>query len=177
MNKVYFAFLLTAFFSLAHAQDEAVPAEEVKGIDRIKSLMSDDPAQQPKGSFTPKRTKGILDNLISPYDYQPLGRRDPFAQPEILRPPEALPPHGPGLPLQAYKTNELKVRAILWSVKKPKALVQSPDSKVHLINLGDRVGQENGYVAVIREGEIVIVETREQEGQLLSSTTVLGIER
>lgn len=128
-------------------------------------------------NFTPEQAKGIVSSLISPYDFSDEIHKDPFVHPEILQPPDSLPPHGPFTPLQQFDISAVRVRAILWSVRSPRALVEVPGGFTYAVTLGERIGNKNGYVALIREGEVVVVETEEVGGETVSSTHVLTIRR
>lgn len=127
-------------------------------------------------SFTTESAEAVLSVLTSPYNYEQKGRRDPFVQPEILRPPDALPSHGPFLPLQDFSLEQVQVKGIVWSVRKPKALLEA-GGRLYTVTLGDKVGNRNGYVALIREGEIVVVETVNTNSREVSSTRVLQLKK
>ena len=120
---------------------------------------------------------GSLTGLMQPFEYDPRGRRDPFAQPIIDRPVSQSVDHGPLLPLQRFELSRFKLTGVIWNVAQPKALMQDPDGKVHLIGLYSRIGNKSGYVAAIREGEIVVIEAQELEGKLLSSATVVKLSK
>ncbi len=136
-----------------------------------------EPEQTSSRQFTPEQAKGIVSSLIAPYNFTEDVRKDPFLHPEILQPPENLPSHGPFMPLQQFDIASLRVRAILWSVRQPRALVETPTGQTYTVSLGERLGSKNGYVALIREGEVVVVETEEVNGETVSSTHVLTIRR
>jgi type IV pilus assembly protein PilP len=112
---------------------------------------------------------------MDPYDYETRGRRDPFAQPIEDKPVEQGLVHGPLLPLQKFDVNQLRLVGILWDVRQPKAMVKDPDGHMHVIGPNAKVGPHNGYVAVIREGEIVVVESLEQDGRFVSTAQVVKI--
>ena len=63
----------------------------------------------------------------------------------------------------------------MWDVKNPKAMFIDPNNTVHVIGVDERIGRNNGYVAVIREGEVVVVETQRLRGELIYTTRVLRI--
>lgn len=136
-----------------------------------------DEGEDGRKRFTPEQAQGIVSSLISPYDFSGDQRKDPFLHPEILSPPDSLPPHGPFMPLQQFDISALRVRAILWSVRQPRALIEAPGGNTYAVTLGDRLGNKNGYVALIREGEVVVVETEDRGGETVSSTQVLTIAR
>jgi type IV pilus assembly protein PilP len=117
----------------------------------------------------------VLSGIMDPFDYDPRGRRDPFSQ-EI--PSKIIPQgnvHGPLLPLQHFELSQLQLTGILWNVSHPKAMIKDPQGNVYVIGPNARIGPRNGYVAAIREGEIVVVETIEQDGRLISTAQVVKI--
>ena len=120
-------------------------------------------------------TTGIFAGFLDPFDYDARGRRDPFAQPVADVPMAPGATHGPLLPLQSFEVAQLRVVGILWNVRSPKAMIKDPDGKLHIVGTNTKVGPRNGYIAVIREGELVVVETIEQEGRLVSTAQVVKI--
>lgn len=117
----------------------------------------------------------FLQGLMDPFDYEPRGRKDPFAQPVLDRPVSQGSPHGPLLPLQRFDVSKLKLIGIIWDVKRPRAMINDPENKVHIVGPNTKIGIRNGYIAVIREGEIVIVETVEENGRLVSSAQIVKL--
>lgn len=117
----------------------------------------------------------VLSGFMEPFEYDPQGRKDPFAQPAIEKP---LPPgafHGPVLPLQKFKLEQLSLIGVIWDVSRPRAMFKDPSGKVHVVGPNAKLGDMNGYVAAIREGEVVVIETREEDGKLFSSARVVKI--
>lgn len=123
----------------------------------------------------PPTIQGIFSGLLDPFDYDPRGRRDPFGQAINDKPMTQGNLHGPLLPLQKFELNQLRLTGILWNVRNPKAMVIDPDGNTHIITQNTKIGPRNGYVASIREGEIVVVETIEQDGRLVSTAQVVKI--
>lgn len=145
-------------------------------------------AQTPEASPTPdpgppKTSKPFealseelfLQGLMDPFDYDPRGRKDPFAPPVLDRPVAPGISHGPLLPLQKFDITKLKLIGIIWDVKRPRAMISDPENKVHIVGPNTKIGIRNGYIAVIREGEIVIVETMEENGRLVSSAQIVKL--
>lgn len=96
----------------------------------------------------------LLDGFYEDFVYEPTGKRDPFS---IYVPKSFLA--GPiTSPLQKYALEELKLVAIVWNVKKPKAMVIDPTGASYIVIENDKIGKSDGYVAKIREGEIVVIE-------------------
>lgn len=48
--------------------------------------------------------------------------------------------------------------AIIWNVKKPKALISDKNNKRHIFYLNERIGNNNGIITAIRNGEVIIKE-------------------
>lgn len=110
------------------------------------------------------------------YVYDPTGRRDPFKPFRAIRtndgPASKAENKEPDLePLQNFDLEQLNVIGILWDVRQPKALVMDSTGKVHTLVKNTKLGRNNGYVAAIREGEVVVVETVDEEGGNRSKRT------
>jgi type IV pilus assembly protein PilP len=128
------------------------------------------------GNVPPAEEVPIFQNPEG-YSYDPTGRRDPFRPygqsqatiaPNLTSPDQ---PFKPGDPLQQFDVSQLKVVGIMWEVRNPKAMVKDPVGKLHMIQRQSRIGRNNGFVAVIREGEIVVVEPSISENGLQTATT------
>ena len=117
----------------------------------------------------------IFAGFMDPFDYEARGRRDPFAQPVPDKPLLPTGLHGPVLPLQSYNIEQLRLIGIIWDVRHPKAMIKDPDGKTHIVGPNTKIGPKNGYIAVIREGEMVVVETTDQDGKLNSTAQVVKI--
>lgn len=125
----------------------------------------------------PGNAPNIFSGMMDPFDYDPRGRRDPFAQPQVDRPVTQGLIHGPLLPLQRFDLNQLRLTAILWDVHSPKAMLKDPEGHIYVVTPNTKIGPRNGYVAAIREGEIVVVETVDQDGRLVSTAQIVRIAR
>lgn len=111
---------------------------------------------------------------LAPFKYDATVLRDPFRPPEIPIPLQKGEMYGPFLPLQAYRVEDLILKGLIWNVKKPKAIVATPDGKTtYRVGLKDYIGENFGYVASIREKELVIVQTIEDDGHRYSTTKVM----
>ena len=114
--------------------------------------------------------------FLEPFIYNPRGRRDPFAQVLPERQANRSPVNGPDLPLQQYELKDLKLTGIIWDVSRPRAMLRDPKGHVHIVGPNAKLGRQNGYIAVIREGELVVVETVEEEGRLMSTTKIVKLD-
>jgi type IV pilus assembly protein PilP len=141
----------------------------------------------PAGLPTPQEIDPSIKFLNNEgFVYDPTGRRDPFKSfmmtPKIESPlpleqlaqptqapkqsiPSFLmrPSEGSNDTLEGSDAGAFKLVGILWDVHDPKAMVRSPRGKVFLVRKKTRIGNSNGYVAAIREGEIVVIEVSESE--------------
>lgn len=130
------------------------------------------PTQNPTSASLPDNV-----SFLEPYVYDLReGRRNPFRPPQLsdgVLADTILP----GAPLERYELDELKLAGIMWDVKSPKAMIVDPHGEVHILGKDDRIGRKHGYIAVIREGEVVVVETTTFNGENAYSTRVLRISK
>lgn len=130
-------------------------------------------------------------NTSEGYVYDPSGRRDPFFQ-DVQKDEDSVAEYSPtGVriirskgrifdpndPLQKYDLGVYRVIAIIWEVEKPKAIVKDQIGKVYTIRKGTRIGRNNGHVALIREGEVIVVEPPSEDGQISGNTHVLELKK
>jgi Tfp pilus assembly protein PilP len=116
-----------------------------------------------------------LQGLWREYKYDSRGKRNPFVPVSTRKPAAVEKQNAPLLPLQHFDLAELHLVGIIWDVRKPKAMLRDPVGKTHIVGPNTKVGLRNGYIAVIREGEIVVVETVEQEGHMMSTAQVVKV--
>lgn len=123
--------------------------------------------------------------IFRSYIYDPGNRRDPFSPTRPLGGTGKPGERGDSLidlqsipDLERFNVSEFKVTGIIWSVKGPKALVRDPKNGVHLLFKNTKIGTRNGYVADIRESEIVVIEQALTEtGKVRYTTQVLKMGR
>ncbi|PIT99982.1 MAG: hypothetical protein COT74_06425 [Bdellovibrionales bacterium CG10_big_fil_rev_8_21_14_0_10_45_34] len=121
----------------------------------------------------------LLKGIIEDFDYDPEGKRDPFSvyNPIGIAGSTGTSAFGPVFPLQRFDLDQLHVTGIIWNVKSPRALVVDPQSKSYTLRMNDMVGRNNGRVVAIREGEVVVMEAVEIDGQLAYQPRILKIYR
>ncbi len=112
------------------------------------------------------------------YQYDPTGKRDPFkpyGESQTAQAPElnsGLNKSKPsGEPLLNYDVAQFKLLGIIWQVKDPKAMLLDPSGKTHLIRRQTKIGRNNGFVAAIREGEVIVVEPSVGENGVQTAVT------
>lgn len=108
------------------------------------------------------------------YVYDPTGRRDPFIPSKIIptapepsgnqpetahaESPDSHPALGKGDPFLSYYLRDYHLVGILWDVRDPRAIVQTPDKQTLTFRVKMKVGRENAVIAAIREKEILLIE-------------------
>lgn len=117
----------------------------------------------------------IIKKNLEPFIYNSFDLRDPFKRHQSNAPlvPGGL--YGPFLPLQYFQLTELKLKGILWKVKEPKILIEDPKGVLHRLGVRDYLGENFGYIAVIREKEVVIVQTIFKEKSMITETKLLTL--
>jgi type IV pilus assembly protein PilP len=93
---------------------------------------------------------------VEPADtrYDPTGRRDPF------RPPGAGAGHAgePRTPLQRYEIGQLKLVAIIYDTRDPRAVVEDEQGLGYIVKVGTPIGPNGGQVRAIQRGRVTITE-------------------
>ncbi len=152
------------------------------------------PIDMPTLDAPPAQTEAVpIFQNSEGYTYDPTGRRDPFRPFGLLNnivkvPGPIIPPNEvnrapppaltPTEPLQQFDLAQLKVVGIVWEVRNPKAMIRDPLGKLHLVLRESKIGRNNGFVAAIREGEVIVVEPGVSEsGMQTASTRVLVLAR
>ena len=172
LNLVIVMISASLFANFSAAQPPAViPTKQAPALSASAPAPTSSPTTAATGS------NAMFSGFMDPFDYDQRGRRDPFVMPVPDRPVDQQNVHGPLLPLQKFDLAQLRLVGIIWDVKHPKAMIKDPTGNTHVVGTNTKVGPRNGYIAVIREGEMVVVETQEQEGKLVSSAQVVKIAR
>ncbi|MBK7960480.1 MAG: pilus assembly protein PilP [Bdellovibrionales bacterium] len=121
------------------------------------------------------------------YVYDPTGRRDPFMIHKSFQKKAIVSGGGQKTeqnieildPLIKIDLDRQEIVGIIWEVANPRALILDqgdPERKVHIVNKRTKIGRNNGYVAAIREGEIVIIETFEEVGIVNQQPKVIKLQ-
>jgi type IV pilus assembly protein PilP len=118
-----------------------------------------------------------LEGFLEPFIYDIVNRRDPFQAYAEYVPPEDTGPPRALSPAQRWDLEQLKLVGIMWDIKDPKAMFLDPEEEVMILGRDESIGNRNGYIAAIREGEVVVVEAIRKRGDIIYRTRVLRIER
>ena len=62
-------------------------------------------------------------------------------------------------PLERYELGQLKLVAIVWDIKVPKAMVEDATGLGYIVKVGTLIGPNEGKVKQIKPGEVVIEES------------------
>lgn len=139
------------------------------------------PGSTPGGyASDPSTNTGIaeLEGFLEPFIYDIVNRRDPFqAYAEYVPADDSGGPPRALSPAQRWELEQLKLIGIMWDIKDPKAMFLDPEEEVMILGRDESIGNRNGYIAAIREGEVVVVEAIRKRGDIIYRTRVLRIER
>lgn len=61
-------------------------------------------------------------------------------------------------PQVRWALKHYKLVAIIWNVKKPKAMITDLENKLHMFHLKDRIGNGDGVIRSIGNGEVIVDE-------------------
>lgn len=86
--------------------------------------------------------------------YSASGRRDPF------RPPRAgsVRSGEPQTPLQRYEIGQLRLVAVIYDTREPRAVVEDGQGLGYIVKVGTPVGPNGGQVRDIQRGRVLITE-------------------
>lgn len=158
--------------TVVHAQEAEIPPPPPPPPMNIESEQTE-PTEQSNAVILPQ---GV--SFLEPYVFDTReGRRNPFRPPSMVEGENADLTIGPGTPLERYEVDEIKLSAILWDIKNPKAMFIDPTGEVHILTKDDRIGRRRGFIATIRESEVVIVEVTSFSGQEAYATRILRMDK
>lgn len=92
------------------------------------------------------------------YVYDPTGKKSPFKPYRAPRIKGDSKPATRQDPLTVIDVAQLRLVAVMWNTPKPRAVVKDSQGRSYMIFKNMHIGRNEGIVADIREGEIVIVE-------------------
>jgi type IV pilus assembly protein PilP len=141
-------------------------------------------AAQPPAQKLQAPAQPVVDNVESssqpaPFEYNAMGKRDPFWSfyKEESRPGSAKT-ELPSSPLQVFEIDQLKLVAVIFGIAQPKAMVEAPDGKGYIVQLGTLVGKNFGRVTRISHNEVLVSEEfRDGKGARGVNTIHLALEK
>jgi Tfp pilus assembly protein PilP len=174
------------FLGPSHAQvDSSPPAPATSPADTTPDATTGEAPSIEEGDAPPAegiseeagRTASELEGFLEPFIYDIVNRRDPFMPYSEYVPSDTPGANRPLTPAQRFDLDQLKLVGIMWDVKDPKAMFMDPDNEVIVLGRDEGIGNRSGYIAAIREGEVVVVEAIRRRGDIIYKTRVLRIER
>lgn len=181
---VSFASMKLTIAYLPQAQAESIEKEliEKKNNNQINNNSAvlppvPDESQNLKPISTEKSVSNVESNPV--YVYESKGKRDLFRPFEAFLENSSLRDNvnDSKFPLTKYTLESLTVVAILWDTNKPKALIRAPDNELYAVFKRDLIGRNNGFIAAIREGELVVIEKYYFDGQSKLKTKILELKK
>lgn len=183
--KSAFVGILLSFHFLCGTRVQAEPSP-VPSLPEVASPAS---SEAPEESYPPS-SSGADSGATSPgvgFIYDPLGKRDPFTPEKelitttttTLVPAISLPSVNPegASPLQLQEAKSFQVMAILWDTISPKAVLKDAKGQMHIVRRDIRIGTRQGYVAAIREREVVVAQPAVIDGKKSMETVILSFEK
>lgn len=112
--------------------------------------------------IVPNEVKAGFDELI-------LGERDPFRKPRYLEeleeqvaeknaPPQIITEDEKVEAIRRWPIRDYRLVAIMWNIENPKVIVADKRGTLHTMQKNYRLGNKNGIISSIGEGEMVVVE-------------------
>ena len=62
-------------------------------------------------------------------------------------------------PLEQFDVSQLSVVAVVWNVEGGRALVEDPSGQSYIVEMGSRIGKNDGSVVRIDDNLVVVKET------------------
>ena len=89
------------------------------------------------------------------YRYDATNKQNPF-RPFILIDEKLDEKEGP---LQRYDIEQLTLRAVVWNIEDPKAMVEDPTGRGHVVKIGTDIGKNKGIITKIDDKALLVRET------------------
>jgi type IV pilus assembly protein PilP len=88
--------------------------------------------------------------------YDPTGKRDPFRPPRIS---QMLVGGAERTPLQRYELGQLRLVAVIYDTRDPRAVVEDDGGLGYIIRVGTKIGVNDGVVRGIERGRVLVEES------------------
>jgi Tfp pilus assembly protein PilP len=148
-----------------------LPARRALAASLAAALAAGCDDELPQPQALPERSRPIEldpgaateDSPQAPSVYSPVGKRDPFYNPQD-RPLGPTVPVGPGrgagklAALQKFDIDQLRLQFTMTGTSAPMAVLLDPSARAHHVRIGDFVGRNWGTVHSISREEIRVVE-------------------
>jgi type IV pilus assembly protein PilP len=116
----------------------------------------------------PKAEASVDAALGAPFVYSPVGKRDPFRS-YLVELSETSVDHGPSRKkedTEEFEIDQYRLTGLITGIAQPKAMVEDPQGRGHVMHIGSRMGKNGGRVSRISNfGIVVVEETRDPTGK------------
>ncbi len=167
MKMMWCSFLVMGFFVQgAIAQTPPGVTQDVQSIQSVETtpaVRNENPAQK------------ALEAIVNEQDVQngakqivnSLGERDPFQRPKYIDDLESDLNRNANLDtteddrveaIRRWPLRDYKATAIMWDIQNPKVMMVDRRGTLHLLKKNYRIGNRNGMITAINEGEIIVTE-------------------
>jgi len=182
MKMIWISFLMmTLTIQIAHAQDPVPPQNAPTTAVQAQDVDSDEEEEEPVRPTSPTRpanpARQALDALVNEQDITNgvkeistgLGERDPFKRPKYIDDIEKDLNRNANLDstederieaIRRWPLRDYRATAIMWDIQSPKVMIVDRKGTLHLLKKNYRIGNRNGIITAINEGEIIVTENK-----------------
>ncbi len=164
VRVVKFLILLFLFLKTLSAQEPTTPPPTTSA--NLEALQTTDS----------KKGISLIQDYLAPFFYDRERFRDPFESQGAAAPLRQGQVYGPFLELQKSRLSDYKLKGLLWNTSNPIAVFADKNGKEFRLGIKDYIGENFGYVASIREKEVVVIQTIEEDDKRYSTTKVIFLE-
>ena len=119
-------------------------------------------------------------NGPAPFVYSPVGKRDPFRSYllELALQATDTGPTRKKEETEDYEIDQYRLTGLITGTAQPKAMVEDPAGRGHVLRIGTRLGKNGGRVSRISNfGIIVVEETRDPTGKRIKLPIAIKLPR
>lgn len=186
MKMIWMSFLMMSFIlQTAFAQDQAQQQEpQTENIQAAPAATQQDdnyvdeePIRNTQPSNQGNPAQQALDAIVNEQDMQNgikqmsngLGGRDPFERPKYIDDLEMDLNRNANLDttederieaIRRWPLRDYRATAIMWDIQNPKVMIVDRKGTLHLLKKNYRIGNRNGIITAIHEGEIIVTENK-----------------
>jgi type IV pilus assembly protein PilP len=171
VRNLYLLLALSIPFALAACGGDETPVVQTgatAAVDPATGAAVDPAAGTPTPAATPE------ESAAEEYNYNPIGKRDPFRS--FLADELAPDTRKVVTPLQRFDLDQLHIIGIIWGISSPRAMITTPEGKGYVVQKGTLIGKNWGKVSRITQDEVIISEEyRDFEGKLIVTEVPLKL--
>ncbi len=112
------------------------------------------PEEKPEPEVSVPVSAPVKKAETSTYRYDPTNKPNPF-RPFILVNKKVAEES----PLQRYDLGQITLKAVIWQVDEPKAMVEDPTGRGYVVQIGTDIGKNRGKIVKIEDRQVHVRET------------------